>query len=128
MIKRYLLGFVVLILYLLETNVSGQNIISGEVKDLNTKEGISGANVYIPDLKIGTYTDSLGSFEINNVVSGEYILNVSHIRFVDKSYYITCPMEGELEIFLEPDSVQISSYVITATRTKTFRGNSNAHK
>ncbi len=42
-------------------NIFAQNKISGNVKDENSKENLTGVSIYITDLKAGTSTDKDGN-------------------------------------------------------------------
>jgi len=99
-------------------DVSAQNVVSGKVQGLAPNQPVSGAHIYIVNLKVGTSTDGNGEFSIPNIPDGDHVLSVSHIRFMDKSLMIQCPGSENLEIQMEPDSVTLASYVVTATRTE----------
>jgi len=100
------------------TMLQGQTIVSGLVKDIITGDPVMGANILIPDQKKGTSTNDLGQFKFESLPSGDYVLSISHIRYIDKKIIIHSSENKPLIINLEPDSVQIASFVVTATRTE----------
>ena len=53
-----------------------QNSLQGTVYDKDTKETLPGVAVYIPDLKIGTVTDSVGNFSFTNMSSGKFLIEI----------------------------------------------------
>lgn len=68
------------ILFLFQFSFSQQKIrtqLTGTVTDAKTGEPLQGASVVIADSRIGTITNSLGVFTLNNIASGHTILEVS---------------------------------------------------
>ena len=77
-----------MILLLLCTKLFAQNNnISGLVIDRYTGQPIEFANVSIVDLGLGSSTDSLGFFKINNLNPGIYNLQVSFIGYKTETIY-----------------------------------------
>ena len=77
-----------MILLLLCTKLFTQNNnISGLVIDRYTGQPIEFANVSIVDLGLGSSTDSLGFFKINNLNPGIYNLQVSFIGYKTETIY-----------------------------------------
>lgn len=78
----------IMILLLLCTKLFAQNNnISGLVIDRYTGQPIEFANVSIVDLGLGSSTDSLGFFKINNLNPGIYNLQVSFIGYKTETIY-----------------------------------------
>ena len=46
-------------------------------KDEKSKEVLKGAAIYISDLKTGATTDKAGKYELENIKSGSYLLEIS---------------------------------------------------
>lgn len=69
----------VLVLFLLFCSswAFGQGAIKGVIQDANNKATLAGALVELKDTEFYAQTNSTGSFEINNIPVGEYILLVS---------------------------------------------------
>lgn len=84
------------------SEVAVSTTISGTITDLNTGEAIPGAQVIIRGTQLKVYTDFDGNFNIENVVSGTYNLEVSYISYDDVlvKEINTCK-ENELDIKLE---------------------------
>ncbi|MDR3628020.1 MAG: carboxypeptidase-like regulatory domain-containing protein [Ignavibacteriaceae bacterium] len=57
--------------------------IKGHVYDEDTMEPIAGANIFIKDLHTGASTDMNGFFVIENVPTGEHIVQIMYIGFWD---------------------------------------------
>ncbi len=75
--------------------------ISGVVSDETTGEPMAFANVFVRELKTGAITDSLGTFRIESVCSGNYHLTVSHIGCEPKEFFL--PVNGDTTVFVLMD-------------------------
>jgi len=71
--------------------IYSQNTIKGTVKDSQTSEVISFANIYIPQLEKGTVSDENGNFIISQVPSGSYKIVFSIIGYEAVSQTINTP-------------------------------------
>jgi len=60
-------------------NANESGILSGHVIDKDTKAGLSGATIYIPDLKIGAVADSAGNYHFNALPSGTYLVEARYV-------------------------------------------------
>src|SRR5271154_2214534 len=78
--KRYK-ALALVILILLSKNIYSQNILQGVIKDASTNIPLQGAAIYIPDLKTGAYSDSLGNYFIKNISAGSYLIETSLIGY-----------------------------------------------
>ena len=66
MSNNFIIKAVLLCVVLIQTTIGfGQNLI-GKVLLKESKAGVPFASVYLPDLGIGTVTDSVGYFEFKN--------------------------------------------------------------
>ena len=54
-----------------------QNKISGNIKDDQTKEILTGVSIYISDLKTGATTDQEGNYQLENIKTGTYLFEIS---------------------------------------------------
>ncbi|MCD4682837.1 MAG: TonB-dependent receptor [Bacteroidales bacterium] len=92
--------------------------ISGYVKDDISLEPLSGANVFLLDLKKGTSTDNKGYFNLSGLVDKEHRLKISYIGYCDTIIHIYFSNFQDQQILLQRDSVEFSSIIVTATRTR----------
>lgn len=58
-----------------------QNKITGRITDEKTGEAITGATVYIPELKTGTFADKNGEYKIENLPQTNVIIQVSFLGY-----------------------------------------------
>lgn len=111
-ISSILILFAILLL-LSPSQLFAQNSISGTVKDAETGESLTGANVIIKGTTTGSVTDLDGNFKIllpDN--ASEVILIVSYLGYAKKEV----PVNGEsvLNISLSQDITQLGEVVVTA--------------
>ncbi len=83
--------------------------LSGIVKDYQTKSGIAFANVSLlqlkdSSLKSGTITDEEGRFELRNILSGEYLLQVSYTGYISNWQQVVA---GKLTSFLHLGVIEL---------------------
>jgi hypothetical protein len=95
-----------------------QNIditISGQIKDIKTKEELIGATVYIEELKTGTVTDIFGHYQLN-LKKGNYILKYSYIGYesIEKEFELTESVR--IDITLNPSALQLKAVEISSER------------
>ena len=57
-----------------DVNVS----LSGTITDAKTKEPLQGANIIIHDIKVGVISKKDGSYQINNLKAGNYLVEVNY--------------------------------------------------
>ena len=99
--------------------VVAQNKISGNIKDEQTKEILSGVLIYINDLKTGATTDKEGNFKLENIKTGTCLFEISLIGYKKsvKRIYIS---KDTLVSFLISESVsELNEVVITAVSRST---------
>ncbi len=68
---------------------SARYSLSGRVTDASGSP-LAGASAYIPDLRIGSVADSNGNYSINDIPSGNYLVEIKYIgyRTILKNIYI----------------------------------------
>ena len=64
--------------------------ISGRVLDLNNRESISNANIYIDESNFGTITDGQGYFAlyINSELGGKAVLKIQMIGYEERIFQL----------------------------------------
>ncbi len=67
-----------------EADMMRGGAVTGRITDAETGEYLIGATVFIREVTIGTATDRYGSFRLNNVPEGKYIIEVSYLGFKTK--------------------------------------------
>lgn len=95
-----------------------QNImVLGRVIDKNA-EPVVGASVYLLNTARGVLTNSSGSFALNNLKAGKYVLQVSAVGFttVSETIEVTGGGIGNLLFTLEEDNTRLDAVVVTAQK------------
>lgn len=111
--------FLAIFSLLILKNTLAQNRISGFVSDKNTKEKLIGAVIYISDLKTGTTTDTDGSFELEDIKTAHYLIQVKYIGYAPLIQDYSINRDTFLNIELEPSHREISEVVITGVSRST---------
>ena len=98
---------------------------TGNLSGIITAEGqvLTGANLYLPDLEMGTSSAADGSYRIAGIPAGTHQLQASAIghRSVVVEVEIRSGMEAMLDITLPPDPLSLEQVVVTGTRTELSR-------
>lgn len=97
----------------------GQSRVAGKVTHAETGKPLSGANLVIEELNAGTTTDASGNFVMANLNPGNYTLTISFVGFENQSigFSLKSNEKKTVDVRLQPANVEMSSVVITATRT-----------
>jgi iron complex outermembrane recepter protein len=91
----------------------GKGTLSGKVIEKNSGLPLAGTTVYIPDLKTGAITDSLGRYVINGLPTGTYLVEVRYIGFKTLTRNVRIE-NGSVENFeLSENIVEENEVVIT---------------
>jgi len=90
----------------------GTGSLSGKVTD-KTGSPLSGATIYIPDLKLGVVADTSGYYHFNSLPSGKYLIEVHSIGF--KTFTRTVVVSGPVtaDFSLTDAYVEESAVVVT---------------
>ena len=101
-------------------NAQGLASINGFIRDNETGEPISYANVFISNTVIGATSNQDGYFVISKVPLGSYEFNVSMIGFKIHKEKVTINDKKNirLEIRLEKEVIETSEVLVTAERQK----------
>ena len=88
------------------------------VKDENTKEAITGANVTVKDTSISVTTDSQGVAQLSNIPDGVHTIVIFSPGYETKELTVTFPVTRQTEtlIFLRVTN-EVGEVTITSTRT-----------
>ncbi len=93
--------------------------LSGKVLDAQTQSPLIGATVYIPDLKTGAVTDASGHYEIKNLPSGTFLIEVSYTGYDSHSEKLLIKGQMNKEWMLSPAIVEGNEVVVTGVSKAT---------
>ena len=111
---RYITVFILILLSgfkdyaIIPTN----NSLRGTVKD-NTGALLQGAVVEVPDLKVGTVTDSNGNYVLNNLPKGKFIVVASIISYSKATFTINISGDTRQDFVLSESAIESQEVVIT---------------
>ncbi len=96
------------------------NRLSGYILNEDTSTPLAYVNIVVIDVGMGTTSDDQGRFFIDGLAPGNYQLRMSYIGFEDQIEEITLPLVAPLELKLKPELIEMSTLVVTGTRTERF--------
>jgi outer membrane receptor protein involved in Fe transport len=114
---RYLILLVALLTFLTHDPAAGQTTgsISGTVNDARDGEPLIGVNIIIRGTSFGTASDFDGNYEIRNIRSGEYSIEVSYLgyeRQLITGIRVTAGETTELNIRLSEQTLSADQEVV----------------
>lgn len=90
--------------------------IKGKITDAKTNEPLSGATVYISDLKATTVSNANGEFLIKNIPSkGKFLVEVRYVGYKTASQMVDLNISQNLNFSLEQAVIESAEVVITGT-------------
>lgn len=90
-----------------------QFTVSGFVKEAVSSESLSGVNIYLPDLKIGTTTNNYGFYSITVPKSDSINLRISFVGYSTEIIKIILLKDVELNVKLKPNQI-LKEVIISA--------------
>ncbi|GGG28189.1 TonB-dependent receptor [Pontibacter amylolyticus] len=111
------LFFFLLLLPALSFAQSG--VITGTVRDANTKEALIGVSVQVVGAQLGTVTNENGAYRIDNIPLGSYTLQSSYIGYQALSKFNVNVTSGNAQIInfeLVPATSQLGEVEVVARR------------
>jgi len=100
-------------------NAAGNNL-SGNISDSDSGEPLGFVNVFFEGTDIGTTTNLDGYFSFSEVPFDNGTLRVSMMGYETISQFIQFPTDNLLDIYLDKTLIEMSSVVITGTRTERY--------
>ncbi len=108
--KRVLLYILILFQSI---NTNAQNQIRGNIKDIKNGQPLSLVSVNIPDLKIGTVSNSFGEYQLKNIPAGNYLVEISLIGYRSMEAKINIRGVSTFNFSLTPQSFVLNEIVLT---------------
>ncbi len=115
-------GLVLSLLFCISLNAQEANsFIRGKILEKGSQQKLAFANLFIPELKIGTNSDSIGNFLLGPLKAGTYTLNASsigHEEFVSENIMLK---EGDtlfLDIRLKISAKELQTVMVKAAPFK----------
>jgi iron complex outermembrane recepter protein len=108
--------FLILLLFLANTDILAQGSITGKVTDVQGKP-IIGVNAFLLNTTLGAASDADGNYKITDVPAGSYTLRISSVGYKSQEFSvnITSGSATEQNATLQEDVLQMEGVVITGT-------------
>lgn len=99
----------------LSAKIFGQTTLSGVVTDKITGDTLTGASIYIPDLKTGAVTDNKGFYKIENLPNIKVLVQVSFIGYKTIIETVTLSTATTKNFVLETAIKEMNAVVVTGS-------------
>lgn len=103
---------------LIHLSASSQSMVTGTVKDADTKKTISNASIVVKESQKGTTTNDEGKFTISCSVGNEIV--ISYVGYTSQSFKIVDVLK-EISIELLPSSDKLNSVVVVGYQKQSLR-------
>ena len=88
--------------------------LTGKVTDAKTGEPLAGASVILSDSRIGTVTDSAGSYTLTNIPTGHTVIEVSYQGYKSLVEHLDLTANGQQNFALASSFVENEGVTVTA--------------
>lgn len=113
-------SIIYLTIYLLSLSpLIAQITVSGKIIDMETKKNVEFVTVSVKNKNIGTYTDSLGKFVLNNCNHNDTLI-IKHIAYKKSAIPLTYFLK-ESVFFITPETNLIGDVIIAPRKTKEYK-------
>ncbi|MEO7562162.1 MAG: TonB-dependent receptor [Ferruginibacter sp.] len=96
-----------------------QSTLSGKISESKNKSALNGASIYIPDLKIGTISKTDGSYSINDLPHGTYLVEISFVGYAPVYEEINFKSNEHADFSLNESAVESPDVVVTGVSSAT---------
>ncbi len=119
--RRYFFASLAMFLLLPPAIIHAQNELSGTIKDAKSGMVLSGAYIYIPDLKTGAVSDTSGFYSIKNIPSGFFLTEASIIGYGRRIDHIYIKGETKKDYPLTISHAELQEIILTGVSSATER-------
>jgi len=98
---------------------TAQNSLTGKIIDSTTKSGLPGAVIYIADLKQAAQTDAEGSYTMNDLPKGTFLVEVQMLGYADKAQTVKIEGTTTFNVALSESEIEEHEVVVTGTSRAT---------
>jgi iron complex outermembrane receptor protein len=110
-----------LFLFFLASAAFAQNSLSGKIIDQTTKEPLTGATLYLPDLRQGASVNENGVYQLDHLPKGKFLAQIRFVGYnsVTKVLEINGATTADFELF--QSVTELGAVVITGVSASTQR-------
>ncbi len=88
--------------------------LSGRVTDAVTHRPVAGASVYFPQLRVGTFSDTSGSYNFSNLPRGTFVVEVQALGYATQNRSVNIGKSGTLDFEAAVSYSTLQPVVITS--------------
>ncbi len=96
-----------------------QNSLTGKVSDMKTGKAITGATVYISDLKSGAVTDTAGFYKIENLPKTKVLVQVNFLGYKTIALTVDLKTTSSMNFAMESTVTEMNEVVVTGSSNAT---------
>jgi len=104
----------------MEKNKSGNVVLTGYIKNSDTKEPVSGVTVFVQKLSMGTISNEYGFYTLS-LPRGIHYLQFSFIGMREKNVNLNLYGSGELNVEMKSVMIPLKEAVISAQKSVTLQ-------
>lgn len=96
-------------------------VVQGRIVGLDTREPLVGATVYVRELQTGAVADSTGSFRIDRLCTGKYVVDYQFVGYKTETVSVTVGTDSLriiASVQLVPDNQLLKEVVVTEHRSE----------
>jgi iron complex outermembrane receptor protein len=116
--KLKIINIIVTFVFATQTIIA-QNKISGNIKDEQTKEILTGVSIYISDLKTGAISDKEGNYKLENLKPKTYLFEISFIGYKKRVERIYISKDTVVDFLISHSVSELNEVVVTAVSRST---------
>jgi len=94
--------------------------IGGFVTDAESGEALPGANVYLPDVRLGTITNEAGYFALSDLPRVDYAVRISFVGYASADTVMAANPGPAVQVQLLPAMIMEAEQTVEAARVKPF--------
>lgn len=118
---KSLLAYSIIFLFASLSVYAGQGTIKGRIVDAQTKQGLPGATISIPELRTAVVSDQQGGFVINNCPEkGLYLVEAKYLGYQTLSQRVDMRETMGLEFLMHASVVEAQEVVVTGTASNSI--------
>ncbi|MFZ1497444.1 MAG: TonB-dependent receptor [Saprospiraceae bacterium] len=116
--KLKIIFYIAALVFVTQT-ILAQNKITGNIKDEQTKEILTGVSIYISDLKTGATTDKDGNYKFENIKTGTYLFEIGLIGYKKRVERIYINKDTVIDFVMSQSVSELNEVVVTAVSRST---------
>ena len=97
-----------------------QNSITGKITHNDNSEGVVGAAIFIPELRVGATSDVNGDYKISKLPQGTFTVQVSYVSHRTVVQKVLIVGETTQNFVMDNSATQLEEVIVSGSATKTI--------